>query len=47
MLPGINGFAVARQLRAESAVPIIMLTARGEETDKILGLGLGADDYVT
>ncbi len=47
MLPGINGFAVARQLRTESAVPLIMLTARGEETDKILGLGLGADDYVT
>ena len=47
MLPGINGLDVARQLRDESMVPIIMLTARGEETDKVLGLGLGADDYVT
>ena len=46
MLPDINGLEVARQLRAESAVPIIFLSARGEETDKILGLGLGADDYV-
>ena len=47
MLPGIDGLEVARRLRQESAVPIIMLTARGEETDKLLGLGLGADDYVT
>ncbi|HEX5504373.1 MAG TPA: response regulator transcription factor [Thermomicrobiales bacterium] len=47
MLPGLNGLEVARRVRAESAVPIIMLTARGEETDKVLGLGLGADDYVT
>jgi two-component system response regulator ResD len=47
MLPGLNGLDVAQRLRAESRVPIIMLSARGEETDKIIGLGLGADDYVT
>jgi DNA-binding response OmpR family regulator len=47
MLPEVNGLEIARQLRAESTVPIIFLSARGEETDKILGLGLGADDYVT
>ncbi len=47
MLPGLNGLEVAQRLRAESTVPIIMLSARGEETDKLLGLGLGADDYVT
>jgi DNA-binding response OmpR family regulator len=47
MLPGLDGLEVARRLRAASAVPIIMLSARGEETDKLLGLGLGADDYVT
>lgn len=47
MLPRLDGMEVCRRLRAESSVPIILLTARGEETDKILGLGLGADDYVT
>ncbi len=47
MLPGIDGFEICRQVRAQSQVPIIMLTAREEETDKILGLELGADDYVT
>ncbi len=47
MLPGLNGLEVAQRLRTESSVPIIMLSARGEETDKLLGLGLGADDYVT
>jgi two-component system response regulator ResD len=47
MLPGIDGLEVCRQLRAESSVPIIILTAKGEESDKILGLGLGADDYLT
>ena len=47
MLPGLSGLEVAQRLRAESSVPIIMLSARGEETDKLLGLGLGADDYVT
>lgn len=47
MLPKLDGLEVCRNLRAESSVPIILLTARGEETDKTLGLGLGADDYVT
>lgn len=47
MLPGVDGLDVCRQIRARSDKPIIMLTARSEETDKILALGLGADDYVT
>lgn len=47
MLPGLDGFEVTRRLRAVSGVPILMLTARDEETDRVLGLGLGADDYVT
>jgi DNA-binding response OmpR family regulator len=47
MLPGIDGLEVCRHVRAHSETPIIMLTARSEETDKVLGLGLGADDYVT
>jgi DNA-binding response OmpR family regulator len=46
-LPGIDGFEVCRRLRAISAVPIIMLTARTDEIDTVLGLELGADDYVT
>lgn len=46
MLPGEDGLALCRDLRAHSEVPIIMLTARGEETDRIVGLELGADDYV-
>ena len=46
MLPGLDGFEVCRQLRTESNVPIIMLTARDEEIDRVLGLELGADDYV-
>lgn len=46
MLPRLDGFGVARQLRAESAVPIIMLTARGQEMDRVMGLEIGADDYV-
>ncbi|MBU0492811.1 MAG: response regulator transcription factor [Chloroflexi bacterium] len=46
MLPGMSGLEVCRTLRRESNVPIIMLTARAEETDKLVGLGLGADDYV-
>ena len=45
-LPGVDGLDVARELRGSSRVPIVMLTARGEETDKIVGLELGADDYV-
>jgi DNA-binding response OmpR family regulator len=47
MLPEIDGFEVCRQVRATSSVPIIMLTARVEEIDKVLGLELGADDYIT
>ena len=47
MLPGLSGVDVCRTLRQESAVPIVMLTARAEETDKLIGLELGADDYVT
>jgi DNA-binding response OmpR family regulator len=46
-LPGLDGLDVARSLRRESAVPIIMLTARTDETDKLVGLELGADDYLT
>jgi len=46
MLPDGSGFDVCRELRRSSAVPIIMLTARGDETDRIVGLELGADDYV-
>ncbi len=46
MLPDGSGYDVARELRAGSGVPIIMLTARGEETDRVVGLELGADDYV-
>jgi two-component system, OmpR family, response regulator RegX3 len=47
MLPGMSGTEVCRQLRGESAVPVIMLTARGGEIDRVLGLEIGADDYVT
>ena len=46
-LPGISGLDVARALRRDSAVPIIMLTARVDESDRLLGLEVGADDYVT
>jgi two-component system, OmpR family, response regulator BaeR len=46
MMPVLDGFEVARRIRAESSVPIIMLTARADEVDKLVGLGLGADDYV-
>lgn len=46
MLPGLDGMEVCRTLRSESNVPIIMLSAKKTEVDKILGLGLGADDYV-
>ena len=46
MLPKLDGLEVCRRLRLESSVPIIMLTAKSEEGDKILGLGLGADDYL-
>jgi DNA-binding response OmpR family regulator len=47
MLPGMDGIEVCRRLRAESTVPIIMLTARVEEIDRVVGLEVGADDYVT
>jgi two-component system, OmpR family, alkaline phosphatase synthesis response regulator PhoP len=47
MLPGMDGLEVCQRIRAERSVPIIMLSARGEELDKVLGLELGADDYVT
>jgi DNA-binding response OmpR family regulator len=46
MLPGMNGFDVLRELRAKSNVPVLMLTGRGEEADRIVGLELGADDYL-
>jgi two-component system alkaline phosphatase synthesis response regulator PhoP len=46
-LPDVDGLDVARTIRRDSAVPIIMLTARSEETDKLVGLELGADDYMT
>ena len=46
MMPEIDGFEVCRRLRKESMVPIIMITARGEDYDKIMGLDIGADDYV-
>lgn len=46
MLPGINGFEVLRRLRRHSDVPVIMLTARGEEVDRVVGLEIGADDYL-
>jgi len=47
MLPRLDGLEVCKRLRSLSSVPIIMLTARGEELDKVLGLELGADDYIT
>ncbi|MGI8593893.1 MAG: response regulator [Solirubrobacteraceae bacterium] len=47
MLPELDGLEVCRRLRARSSVPIIMLTAKSEEIDKVLGLELGADDYIT
>ena len=47
MLPGIDGFEVCRQVRRESSLPILMLTARSEEVDRVVGLEMGADDYLT
>ncbi|UCH45111.1 MAG: response regulator transcription factor [Nitrospiraceae bacterium] len=46
MLPGVNGFEVLRTLRKSSVIPVLMLTARGEEVDRIVGLEMGADDYL-
>lgn len=46
MMPGLDGLDVLRRLRKESAVPVVMLTARGDEADRVVGLELGADDYL-
>ncbi len=46
MLPDLDGFEVCRRIRASSEIPVLMLTARGEETDRVVGLELGADDYL-
>jgi len=46
MLPGLDGFEILKRLRAESKVPVLMLTARGQDVDRIVGLELGADDYL-
>src|SRR5688572_12863632 len=46
MLPGINGFDVLKRIREASAVPVVMLTARGQDVDRIVGLEIGADDYL-
>ncbi len=47
MMPGMDGLDVLRRLRSRSAVPVLMLTARGDETDRVVGLELGADDYLS
>jgi DNA-binding response OmpR family regulator len=47
MLPGIDGLELCRWIRSRSQIPVILLTARGEETDRVVGLELGADDYIT
>lgn len=47
MLPGLDGFEVLQRIRSTKDIPVIMLTARTEEIDKLLGLGMGADDYIT
>src|SRR5260370_41300061 len=46
MLPGLDGFDILKRLRADSKVPVLMLTARGQDVDRIVGLELGADDYL-
>ena len=46
MLPGVNGFDVLRRIRAESPIPVIMLSARAEDVERIVGLEIGADDYL-
>jgi two-component system response regulator CpxR len=47
MLPGINGFDVLRRIRVKSRIPVLMLTARGDDVDRIVGLEIGADDYLS
>ena len=47
MLPGLDGFEICRQIREEKDIPILMVSAKKEDIDKIRGLGLGADDYMT
>ncbi len=47
MMPGLDGFEVLREIRRDAAIPVIMLTARGEDLDRIVGLELGADDYLS
>ena len=46
MLPGLNGFEVLRKIREQSRLPVLMLTARGDDVDRIVGLEIGADDYL-
>jgi DNA-binding response OmpR family regulator len=46
MMPGMDGLEVCRKIRAKSAIPLIMLTAKGDETDRVVGLEMGADDYI-
>jgi two-component system OmpR family response regulator len=46
MMPGEDGLSICRRIRANSAIPIIILTAKGEEMDRIIGLEMGADDYI-
>src|SRR5260370_14441053 len=46
MMPGMNGFDVLRRIRAESRLPVLMLTAKGDALDRVLGLEMGADDYL-
>src|SRR5204863_4471886 len=46
MMPGVNGFDVLRKIRAESHLPVLMLTAKGDALDRVLGLEMGADDYL-
>src|SRR5512142_2180081 len=46
MMPGMDGLEVCKRIRAKSSIPVIMLTAKGDETDRVVGLELGADDYV-
>jgi DNA-binding response OmpR family regulator len=47
MLPGFDGLEVCRRIQAERSIPVLMLTARSDETDMLIGLGVGADDYLT